>query len=54
MPGRVEVVHDGHGEVVIELDDRDIEVDLSNADDKVLTLLGASSHRRRGGDRLGE
>jgi hypothetical protein len=45
MPGRVEVVHNGHGEVVIELalDDRDIEVDLSNADDKILTLLCAST-----------
>ena len=45
LPGRVEVTHDGHGDVLIDLefDDRDIVVDLSNADDMILTLLGAST-----------
>ena len=45
LPGRVEVVQDGHGEVVIdlEMDDRTIDVDLSGADPDILTLLGAST-----------
>jgi hypothetical protein len=45
LPGRVEVVHDNHGVVIIDLefDERTIEVDLSDADDKILTLLAAST-----------
>jgi hypothetical protein len=44
-PGRVEVPHDQHGVVVIdlEIDDRTIEVDLEDADPAILDLLGAST-----------
>ena len=44
-PGRVEVKHDGHGTVVIDLafDERTIEVDLRNADQDIVSLLAAST-----------
>jgi len=50
-PGRVEVPHDKHGVVVIDLetDDRTIEVDLENADPAILDLLGASTIEERSG-----
>jgi len=45
VPPRVEVVHDGHGTVVIELetDARAIDVSLNEADPQVLRVLGAST-----------
>jgi hypothetical protein len=44
-PKRVEVVHDNHGVVVVdlELDERTIEVDISKADQKILDVLAAST-----------
>jgi hypothetical protein len=43
-PGRVEVEHDGHGVVTIdlEMDERTIEVDLDDADERILRVLEAS------------
>jgi hypothetical protein len=43
-PPRVEIDHDDHGVVTIdlEMDERTIEVDLDEADDKILGLLAAS------------
>ena len=45
MPPRVEVEHDDHGVVAIEVetDDRTIDVSLDNADPQILTVLGAST-----------
>ncbi len=44
-PGRTEVKHDKHGLVVIdlELDERTIEVDLDEADPKILQVIEAST-----------
>jgi hypothetical protein len=44
-PPRVEVKHDGHGVVAVDLetDDRTIEVDLTGADPQVLDVLDAST-----------
>jgi hypothetical protein len=45
QPPRVEVVHDSHGVVTIdlELDERDIEVDLQDVDPDILKVLNAST-----------
>jgi hypothetical protein len=50
-PGRIEVPHDKHGVVVIDLetDDRTIEVSLDGADPAILDLLGASTIDERSG-----